>query len=297
MTIDRLGGSIVAIPTPFKSNGDLDLETFDRLVDWHLEQGTDALVVCGTTGETPTLTEEEDAIMIERAVKRVGGRIPVIAGTGSNSTKECITYSTRAVNHGADALLVVAPYYNKPTDKGLRLHFSTVAESVKVPVILYNVPGRTGSCISPKTAAWLGEKYDNIIGIKEAGGNLAVFADLLALCPKGFKILSGDDFLAPSANFLGAHGCISVVANVIPRDFHLLMKASIEGNLGESRRLFFKYKRLMELLFIESNPIPVKTALAMMGKIGPALRLPLCPMEEHNEAILREELQKLGLVK
>ena len=141
MTIDRLGGSIVAIPTPFKSNGDLDLETFDRLVDWHLEQGTDALVVCGTTGETPTLTEEEDAIMIERAVKRVGGRIPVIAGTGSNSTKECITYSTRAVNHGADALLVVAPYYNKPTDKGLRLHFSTVAESVKVPVILYNVPG------------------------------------------------------------------------------------------------------------------------------------------------------------
>lgn len=296
MTIENLRGSIVAITTPFKDNGDLDLLSFDKLVDWHLEQGTDGLVVCGTTGETPTLSEAEDAAMIERAVKRVNGKIPVIAGAGSNSTNECITYSKRAVDHGVDALLIVSPYYNKPTDKGLRLHFSTIAQAVKTPIILYNVPGRTGSTISPQTAVWLAKEFENIVAIKEAGGNLAIFAELLALRPKGFKVYSGDDFLAPAANFLGADGCISVVANIIPRDFHDLMMASLDGKVEESRKLFFKYKRIMELMFIESNPIPVKTSLALMGKIGGSFRPPLCSMEDKNADLLKAELKRLGLI-
>ncbi|GAO29554.1 4-hydroxy-tetrahydrodipicolinate synthase [Geofilum rubicundum] len=262
MGIENLRGSIVAIATPFKENGDLDLETFDSLVEWHVEQGTDAIVVCGTTGETPALSEDEDAIMIERAVKKVNGRIPVIAGTGSNSTQDSIKYSKRAIGLGVDALLVVAPYYNKPSDKGIYLHFATIAKAVDASIILYNVPGRTGSNISPEIAVRLANDFKNIVAIKEAGGSMPVFAELLARRPKSLKVYSGDDFLATSANLLGADGCISVVANLIPGDFHQLMMASLNGDAEQSRALFYKYKSLMELMFVESNPIPVKSALA-----------------------------------
>jgi 4-hydroxy-tetrahydrodipicolinate synthase len=294
--IESLRGSIVAIVTPFKENGEIDFETFDALLEWHIVNGTDGLVVCGTTGETPTLSEDEDAMMMERAVKVINGRIPVIAGTGSNSTQDCIKYSQRAEKLGVDALLVVAPYYNKPTRKGLHLHFTSVAKAVNIPIILYNVPGRTGSCISWDLAVQLAKEQKNICAIKEAGGSMEVFANLLANRPDGFKVFSGDDFLSAPANLLGADGCISVIANVIPREFHELMMDSLDGNLEKTRSLFFRYKSIMDLMFVESNPIPVKTALAMMGKVKEVFRSPLCTMEDATRKSLETELKKLGLV-
>ncbi len=294
--IQNLRGSIVAITTPFKENGDIDLTAFDALVEWHITQGTDGMVVCGTTGETPTLSEEEDAMMMERAVKVVNGRIPVIAGSGSNSTQDCIKYSQTAQKAGVDALLVVAPYYNKPTRKGLYQHFSSVAKAVNIPIILYNVPGRTGCAIAYDLAIQLANDHKNIIAIKEAAGNFEVLVNLIANRPQGFKVYSGDDFLSTAANLLGADGCISVVANVIPKEFHELMKASLAGNVEVSRQIFYKYKRLMDLMFVESNPIPVKTALAAMGKIKETFRLPLCTMEDKNKEALLAELKKVGVI-
>jgi 4-hydroxy-tetrahydrodipicolinate synthase len=296
MQIEQLQGSIVAIVTPFKDNGEIDLETFDELVEFHISSGTDGIVVCGTTGETPTLSDAEDAQMIERCVKKVNGRVPVIAGTGSNSTVDCIKYSRKAVELGADALLVVAPYYNKPSKRGMYKHFSQVAKNVDAPIILYNVPGRTGSNIEPATAIELANNFKNIIAIKEAGGDMNVFAELLANRPEGFKVYSGDDFLSYSANCLGADGCISVVANLIPADFHQMMKSSIDGDYKVARELFYKYRALMELMFAESNPLPVKTALALMGRVNEVFRAPLCEMEDDNREQLKIELKKLKLM-
>jgi 4-hydroxy-tetrahydrodipicolinate synthase len=291
-----LKGSIVAIVTPFKDNGEIDVDAFDRLIDWHLANGTNGLVVCGTTGETPALTGDEDAFLIERAVKRVRGRIPVIAGTGSNSTQECIKYSRKAEAIGVDAVLVVGPYYNKPTEKGMYMHFATVAESIDVPIILYNVPGRTGSKISVDNAIKLAKSYENIVGIKEASGDLALFTELIAQRPDGFLVYSGDDFLAASANVLGADGCISVIANVIPKEFAQLMEVSLAGNVKELNSLFYRYRQLMDLMFIESNPIPVKTALAEMGMINEVFRSPMCSMEEVTKQALLTELRKLNII-
>jgi 4-hydroxy-tetrahydrodipicolinate synthase len=296
MQIEQLQGSIVAIVTPFKDNGEIDIDAFDELVEFHISSGTDGIVVCGTTGETPTLSDAEDAQMIERCVKKVNGRVPVIAGTGSNSTADSIKYSKKAVELGADALLVVAPYYNKPSKRGIYKHFSHLAKNVDAPIILYNVPGRTGSNIEPSTAIELAHNYKNIIAIKEAGGDMNVFAELLANRPEGFKVYSGDDFLAYSANCLGADGCISVVANLIPADFHKMMKSSIEGDYKVARELFYKYRALMELMFLESNPLPVKTALALMGRVNEVFRAPLCEMEDENRDQLKIELKKLKLM-
>ncbi|PZX18174.1 4-hydroxy-tetrahydrodipicolinate synthase [Breznakibacter xylanolyticus] len=295
MGIAELRGSIVAIVTPFKANGEIDFEAFDRLVDFHIAQHTDGIVVCGTTGETPTLTEDEDAALIAHAVKRVNGRIPVIAGTGSNSTQECVVYTQKAASLGVDGVLIVAPYYNKPTQEGMYLHFSTVAKAVDVPVILYNVPGRTGSNISVKLALRLANEFKNIIGIKEAQGSLAVVTQLLAGRPQGFKVYSGDDFTSLSTNYLGADGCISVVANVIPGDFQQMMALSMNGEVKKANEIFFKYQQLMDLMFIESNPIPVKTALAHMGLMEEVFRAPLCAMESKNKEALLLELKKLGI--
>lgn len=296
MQIKNLQGSIVAIVTPFKDTGEIDLETFDELIEFHISSGTDGIVVCGTTGETPTLSDAEDAQMIERCVKKVNGRVPVIAGTGSNSTSDSIKYSKKAVELGVDALLVVAPYYNKPSRRGIYKHFSQIAKNVDAPIILYNVPGRTGSLIEPATAIELANNYKNIVAIKEAGGDMNVFAELIANRPDGFKVYSGDDFLSFSANCLGADGCISVVANLIPADFHNMMKSSIDGDLKTGRTLFFKYRALMELMFLESNPLPVKTALALMGRVNEVFRAPLCEMEDENREQLKIELKKLKLL-
>ncbi len=290
-----LTGSIVAIVTPFKANGDIDVDAFDKLIEFHLSNGTDGLVVCGTTGETPALSGDEDAFLIERAVKQVGGRIPVIAGTGSNSTQECIKYSRKAEAIGVDAVLVVGPYYNKPTEKGMYQHFATVAEAIEVPIILYNVPSRTGSKISVDNTIKLANNFKNIVAIKEASGDLALFAELIARKPEGFKIYSGDDFLAMSANLMGADGCISVIANVIPKEFAQLMKNSIEGNVNESNEVFFKYRELMDLMFIESNPIPVKTALSNMGLVDEEFRSPMCQMDDANKQLLINEMKSLGI--
>ncbi|MGQ1946845.1 4-hydroxy-tetrahydrodipicolinate synthase [Geofilum sp. OHC36d9] len=296
MKIENLRGSIVAIVTPFKDNGEIDLQTFDALLEWHIAQGSNGLVVCGTTGETPTLSEDEDAMMMERAVKIVKGRIPLIAGTGSNSTQDCIKYSKRAKKAGVDGLLVVAPYYNKPTRKGLHLHFTSVAQAVDIPIILYNVPSRTGSNIAPDLAIQLAKENKNIIAIKEAGGKIEVFAELLANRPQGFKVYSGDDFLSTMANWLGADGCVSVIANVIPHEFSQLMHASINGDVATAREIFYKYQNIINLMFVESNPIPVKTALAAMGKITETFRAPLCAMEEDTKAMLLTEMQRLKLI-
>lgn len=295
MGISELRGSIVAIVTPFQTNGEIDFEAFDRLIDFHLHEKTDGIVVCGTTGETPTLTDAEDAALIERAVKRVNGRIPVIAGTGSNSTQECVAYTQKAASLGVDAVLVVAPYYNKPTQEGMYLHFSTVAKAVDVPIILYNVPGRTGSNISVKLVLRLARDFKNIVGIKEAQGNLAVVTQLLAGRPNGFKVYSGDDFTSVSTNYLGADGCISVIANVIPHEFRQLMWDSMNGDIAKANAVFYKYFQLMDLMFIESNPIPVKTALAYKGMMQEVFRSPLCAMEAKNREALINEMKQLGV--
>lgn len=291
-----LQGSIVAIATPFKNNGDIDTQSFDKLIEFQIENGTNGIVVCGTTGETPTLTEAEDTYMFEYALKRVNGRVPVIAGSGSNSTDECIKYSKTAESTGVDALLVVGPYYNKPTAKGMYNHFGTLAQKVKCPIILYNVPGRTGSAIPVDVTMKLANEFDNIVGVKEASGNIHNVASLLAQRPAGFRVYSGDDSLSVMTNLLGGDGCISVAANVIPKDFSQMMAACIKGDVTTSRQLFFKYRNLMDLLFIESNPIPVKTALAAMGLIEENFRLPMCSMEDGNKQKLINELKRLNII-
>ncbi len=296
MTIYDLKGAIVAIVTPFNEDGTIDLETFDKLIDFHIENGTDGIVVCGTTGESATMSEEEDAMLIGRTVERVKGRIPVIAGTGSNATSSSIKYTKKAKELGVDAVLLVGPYYNKPTKKGMYQHFSLIAKSVDIPIILYNVPSRTGSAIPVDVAIRLGNDFENIIAIKEASGSLPVATALIASRPKGFKVFSGDDFLATSMNLLGADGCISVIANVIPSEFRELMHLSLDGKPEQAREIFYKYRNLIDLMFIESNPIPVKTALAAMGMIKEEFRSPMCSMDDANRDMLLAEMKNLKLI-
>ena len=291
-----LKGSIVAIVTPFLESGEIDWTSFDQLIDFHLENNTDGIVVCGTTGETPTLTDEEDEALVERAIEKVRGKIPVIAGSGSNSTFTAIQKTRKAKELGADAALVVVPYYNKPTQKGIYQHYKAVVESVDIPIILYNVPSRTGAGLTPETVVKLANDFDNIVAVKEASGIMSYFTDIIANSPEEFLVYSGDDFLSSSANLLGADGCISVIANIIPAHFHELMKFSLEGDAPATRELFYKYKKIMDLCFIESNPLPVKTALSEMGLIKEVFRQPLCSMVEENKALLLQELKSLKLI-
>lgn len=292
-----LQGSIAALVTPFKTDGTIDYEAYDRLLDMHIAHGTAGVVVCGTSGETPTLSEDEDAEMFRHSVQYINHRMVVIAGTGSNSTESCIKYTRNAANAGVDAVLTVGPYYNKPTSNGMYQHFAAVAKAVNIPIILYNVPGRTGSAIKPDVALRLAHDFKNIVGIKEATGNIMNMAQLIDGRPEGFKVYSGDDNISMLSNLIGGDGCISVLANVVPADFAQLMKLSVEGNAVEARKLFYRYRTLMDLLFIESNPIPVKAALAAMGLIKEVYRLPLCPMEPANKQKLIDELKKLQIIK
>ncbi len=291
-----LKGAIVAIVTPFLDSGELDWDSFDKLIDFHIVNKTSGIVVCGTTGETPTLTDEEDEALIARAVDRVAGRIPIIAGSGSNCTRTAVAKTQKAKELGADAALVVVPYYNKPTDAGIYQHFKTLAQAVDIPIILYNVPSRTGASILPETVVRLANDFDNIVGIKEASGILACITQIISKAPKGFLVYSGDDFLACSANLLGADGCISVVANIIPAQFHQLMKVSLQGDVAASQELFYKYQKLIDLCFVESNPIPVKTALAEMGLLKEVFRQPLCGMEDENRQLLLNEMRSLKII-
>ncbi len=283
-------GSLVAIVTPMHEDGGLDLERFRSLLDFHIAQGTDGIVVVGTTGESPTVDFDEHHLLMRTAVDHVAGRIPVIAGTGANSTREAIDLSIYAKNAGVDACLSVAPYYNKPTQEGLYQHFKVIAEAVEIPHILYNVPGRTVADIHNDTALRLAQ-IPNIIGIKDATGNIGRGSDLLLRAPPGFFIYSGDDVSGLALLLLGGHGVISVTANVAPRMMHDMCIAAFSGDLNTARALNNKLLRLHVDLFVEANPIPVKWAVEQMGLIVPGIRLPLTPLSNQYHQLVREAMQ------
>ncbi len=289
-----LKGSIVAIVTPFK-DGKVDEKAFADLIEWHIAQGTDAIVPCGTTGESATLDYEEHYRVIKIAIEVVNKRIPVVAGTGANSTEETIMITKKAEELGADAALLVAPYYNKPTQEGLYRHYKKVAESVGLPLVLYNVPGRTAVNIAPTTVARLAE-FDNIIAIKEASGSMRQVSDIIRLCGDKITVLSGDDFTTFPLIMLGGKGVISVVANIVPSKVAQMCKLANEGNVEEARKIHYELEPLNAAMFLETNPIPVKTALALMGKISEEFRLPLCEMAPENKEKLKETLKSYNLI-
>jgi len=287
-------GSIVALVTPFK-NGKVDEEALRNLIEFHIENKTDGIVPCGTTGESATLSFEEHKKVIDITIDAVKKRIPVIAGAGSNNTLEAIELSKHAKSSGADGVLLITPYYNKPTQTGLYLHFKKVAEEVKIPIVLYNVPGRTGVNLLPSTVEKL-SKIENIVAIKEASGNLKQITEIINLCGDRITVLSGDDFTILPTLAVGGKGVISVVANIAPKDVHDLIEEFEKGNIKEAIKLQHKIFPLCKAMFIETNPIPVKTALALMGKITGELRLPLCSMSEENLNFLRKTLADYGLI-
>lgn len=287
-------GSIVAIVTPFK-NGVLDVETLRQLVEFQIEGGTDAIVPCGTTGEASTLDYDEHMLVIKTVVEQVKKRVPVIAGTGSNSTAEAIELTQLAKDAGVDGCLLVTPYYNKPTQEGLYLHYKAVAEGVDIPQILYNVPGRTGVNLLPETVARLAP-IKNIVAIKEATGSLQQGSEVIALCGDQIDLLSGDDFITFPMMACGAKGVISVLANIMPKAVGDLTDAYFAGDLVKARQLHLDTLKISNAMFIESNPVPVKTALGLMGKCSDEVRLPLCPMSVANKAKLEAILKEYKLI-
>jgi len=287
-------GSIVAIVTPFK-NDKLDEEALSNLIEWHITEGTNAIVPCGTTGESATLEYDEHYRVIDLTIQVVKGRVPVIAGTGANSTSETIIMTRKAMELGADGALLVAPYYNKPTQEGLYRHYKTIAEAVDIPQVLYNVPGRTAVNVLPETVARLAD-IRNIVAIKEATGNMAQVSELIRLCGDKITVLSGDDFTTFNLMLLGGKGTISVSANVAPNDVSAMCRALLKGNVDEARKLHFKLEPLNKAMFIETNPISVKTALSLMGKIQEEMRLPLCEMSSENREKLKNVLINYGVV-
>ena len=290
-------GAGVAIVTPFKDNGEVDYETFAKNIEFQIENGTDAIIVCGTTGEASTLSHEEHLDVIRYCVKCVDGRIPVVAGTGSNCTETAVYLSQEAEKAGADGLLVVTPYYNKATQKGLYEHFKIIADSVKIPIILYNIPGRTGGVnILPETVVKLCTEVENIVGVKDATGNISQVAKLMSIAGDKVDLYSGnDDQILPLLS-LGGKGVISVLSNVAPKETHEICSKFFEGDVEGSRKLQLDLLTLINLLFIEVNPIPVKKALQLMGMMGGTLRRPLTEMEEDNAAKLEKEMKAVGLI-
>jgi len=289
-------GSMVALITPFK-NGNLDEDALEKLVNFHIKNKTSALVPCGTTGESATLSLAEHERVIELVVEIADKRVPVIAGTGSNNTQEAIRLTRHAKGAGADAALLITPYYNKPTQKGLHLHFKEIAQSVDMPLILYNIASRTAVNLEPETIAELASEFDNIIGVKEASGNLDQMARIKLLSPQGFSLISGDDSLTLPVLSIGGVGVISVVANIVPQDVAKMVSEFDNGNLGKARKLHYQLLPLIKAMFIETNPICVKTAMELLGMCEPGLRLPLCPMSEHNLHTLKKALVDYGLLK
>ena len=287
-------GSGVALVTPFTSGG-VDYPALKKLLDFQLDRGTDAVIVCGTTGEAATMSYAERMAVIEAVVRRVDGRVPVIAGSGANCTETAIALSRDAVSAGADGLLVVTPFYNKATQRGLVRHYTAVADAAEKPVILYNVPSRTGVKCTAETYAALAQ-HPNILGVKEAGGDLALIQKTRELCPEDFCIWSGNDDETAPIMLLGGKGVISVAANVAPDRMHDLTRACLEGDFVSAGRMQLELRALCEALFWEVNPIPVKTALALMGMCEEVFRLPLCEMEPENRERLAAVLQRYGLV-
>ena len=287
-------GSIVAIVTPFK-DGRVDEEAYGELIEFQIRNGTSAIVPCGTTGESATLSMEEHNRVIEIAIKTANKRVPIIAGTGGNSTAEAIHLTAHAKKFGADATLQVVPYYNKPTQEGLYQHFKAIAKAVPLPQVLYNIPGRTGTNMVPETVARLAELPD-VVAIKEASGNLGQMAEIVQLVGDRITLLSGDDNLTLPVLAIGGKGVVSVVANIVPGDTAEMVRAWEDGKVDRARDLFYKLMPLCQAMFYETNPIPVKTALAMLGKISDELRLPLSPMAPSNREKLKKALEKYGLM-
>lgn len=289
-------GAGVAIVTPFTQDDKVNFEELGKMIDFQIAGGTDAIIICGTTGESSTLTHEEHDECIKFAVEHTAGRVPVIAGTGSNSTAEAIRLSTHAQNNGADALLLVTPYYNKATQKGLIQHYTAIANSVDLPIILYNVPSRTGVNILPQTAVTLAKNVKNIVAVKEASGNISQVAELAALADGCIDIYSGNDDQVVPLLSLGGVGVISVLSNVMPKLTHDMVMSYLNGDVKLSRQLQLSVMNLNKALFCEVNPIPVKEALNMMGWNAGAVRSPLCEMEPQHKELLRKELAAMKLI-
>ena len=290
-----ISGSMVALATPMYADGSLDWDKLHELVEWHIEQGTRALVAVGTTGESATLDVHEHLEVIRRVVDQVAGRIPVIAGTGANSTTEAIELTATAAKCGADACLLVTPYYNKPTQEGLYQHFKTVAKAVDIPQILYNVPGRTAVDMLPETVKRL-SAVSNIVGIKEATGDLERAREVIELTPEGFAVYSGDDATAVELMLLGGHGNISVTANVAPAAVAQMCEAALAGDAETARAINQRIDILHKTLFVESNPIPVKWALKEMGRIDSGIRLPLTVLSPEHHGVVRDALRSAGVL-
>lgn len=289
-------GAAVAIVTPFHEDGSVDYGKLKELVEFQISNGTDAIVICGTTGESSTLTHEEHLECIKKCIEYVGGRVPVIAGTGSNCTETAIYLSTEAEKYGADALLIVTPYYNKATQKGLIAHYTAVANSVKLPIIMYNVPSRTGCNIQPETAVELAKNVENIVAIKEASGNISQVVKLMSLADGCIDLYSGnDDQIVPILS-LGGKGVISVTSNIIPNDTHMLVKKYLDGDVKGALELQLKAIELCNALFCEVNPIPVKKAVELMGLCGGTVRMPLSEMEPQNIERLRKAMADYGIL-
>jgi 4-hydroxy-tetrahydrodipicolinate synthase len=287
-------GALIAIVTPFR-NGKVDERAFGDLIEWQIASGTNGIVPCGTTGESATLSHREHHRVIELTVEVVNRRVPVIAGTGSNSTEEAVSLTKHAKQAGADGALIITPYYNKPTQEGLYRHYKMIAESVELPQILYNIPGRTGVNMSPSTVARLCG-LQNIVGIKEGSGSVQQASEIVQMCGERITVLAGDDALTLPMMAVGGKGVISVTSNVAPSQMVRLVQAFSSSRIDEARRIHFALSPLFNALFYETNPIPVKTALGLVGKIDPELRLPLCPMGADTKAQLTRVLKDMGLV-
>jgi 4-hydroxy-tetrahydrodipicolinate synthase len=289
-------GSIVAMVTPFR-NGKIDEPKVKELVALHVKSGTDAIVPCGTTGESPTLSHDEHRHMVELTVAAAAGRIPVIAGTGSNSTSEAIDLTKHAERAGVQGALVVNPYYNKPTQEGLYRHFRTVAEASTLPILVYNIQGRTAVNIETDTMARLARDAQNIVGVKEASGSLDQMSQVILACGPDFSVLSGDDNITLPLLVIGGRGVISVIANIVPRETSEMVHAALDGDWKRARELHYKLFPLARAAFLETNPIPIKEAMAMAGMLEPEFRLPMCRMGDANRQKLRAILESYGLVK
>lgn len=287
-------GSIVAMVTPFR-DGQVDEAKIRELVEFHVKNGTNAIVPCGTTGESPTLSHEEHKKVVEVTIAATAGRVPVVAGTGSNSTAEAIELTQHAKKAGADGVLMVCPYYNKPTQKGLIAHYKAVAEAVDIPIIMYNIPGRTGVNMLPDTVATLAE-LKNIVGMKEASGSLEQMTEVISLCGEQITVVSGDDTLTLPLMAVGGKGVISVIANILPKESAELTHAALNGDWKRAKELHLRLFPLCKAMFYETNPGPVKTAMQILGRLNGELRLPLAPMSEANREKLQKALKAYGLL-
>jgi 4-hydroxy-tetrahydrodipicolinate synthase len=291
----QIAGALTALVTPF-ANGAVDEETYRELIERQIEQGINGLVPCGTTGESATLSHAEHETVVRICIEQVKGRAPVVAGAGSNNTREAVGLAQFAKKAGADAILLITPYYNKPTQEGLVAHFKAIAAEVSIPTIVYNVPGRTGVNVLPATMARLYKEIPDVIGVKEATGNLTQISDILEQCDEDFILLSGDDFTLLPTLAIGGKGVISVASNLVPGKFAELCRLAAAGKMDEARKLHYELAPLCRACFLETNPVPVKTGLAHMGKLRMEVRLPMTPLTAANDAALREVLKKAGLL-